>query len=826
MAGADTDSLEYPPELEKLSERPLEGGYRVVERDGHPDLLGSGAWAHVFRAEGPLGDPKALKILRPQHAQDADAVKRFTAEAKRLISVRHPNIVSLEITGEWNDDGKITAIPYFIMEFVDGRSLEKWAKKRHETRIFPAPDQTAALIRQLATALGFVHSQNIYHLDLKPENILVSNDGTPKIGDFGLARAFAPDLGPDSPLRLSIGGRNVEAMHPRFRRLLGEVVPDSALEPVFDLFGLGYSLAQVRDCLVASLDPTRRWLFDALILRLTVADTNDDPLPGRSRFQAIERDIPEYDNADNVLESVSKIENPHLHLVEVPELRMAFHPAPPVRIAGGIHVPTTDRLRQVIDTAVFQRLAWMRQLDLVHTVYPGAVHTRLEHALGSYYYALRYVRRLLEYPYFIFHYSSADIEAVLLAALLHDIGHYPMAHAVGDSQELAPLDSHEDVGYDLLTGEESELASSHDREELLDALSSWAPTPEQIALIAFREIPVPEDAPTPYLARRHNLLHSIISGPLDVDKMHYLQMDSCHTGNPVGGSFDAEQLIDSLAISHNRDTIAVTAKGVAAAESFLYARYRMHIDVYWHHTVRGARKVVARSIDHFTYRNREAKALVRSAALRLTDREFLEFLFNGVEHNWAARSLIEHLMTQSVWQSGQHRTVRPIRGLFKRVRTYYHSPDQPHDLSRSQIYAKLEPGRRAKPNLLRYEAAIAKELSAHLRSRLGRSVFAWEVIIDVPVPDSWYTPLVADPRFHPRHESEPLTRISLVAQHIADDFARNSDKIRLFVSPEVEACLEPPDMEQLNDWVLKAIRSVEAGARGSRRRTQVRTAET
>lgn len=809
-------SRRYPRYISDLAGKDLPGDHRytiTAETNDEPVVLGSGSWAFVLQAEGPLGDKKAVKILKQDRAEHAGSVERFLREADRMKEVQHPNIVSVESVGRFGEADD--ALPYYVMEYVSGSEITKWAHEWKTTGRFPTPDETASLIRQVLTALLHVHRHQIYHLDLKPANILVSTDGTPKVGDFGLARAVAADLpespSPSPPPFRSLGGRELPAMHPRFRLLLGHTIREADLEPVFDLFGLGYTLSRIRDFLAARLDESQQYILDSLIFRLTAAELDHSLYPSRKRFLPAELAIDEYTDVAQPLEDVVKLENPRYHLVAVPELEMAAHPEPPIRIASGIHVPTTARVRAVIDTAAFQRLAWMRQLDLVHLVYPGAVHTRHEHALGTYYYTLRYLRRLLEHPYFVFHCSTTDIKATLLAGLLHDIGHFPLAHAVADAQELR-LGEHEDVGRTLLEGKRTALVPPEHQEDLLRIIRRrWDVDPARVAAIAF--VRYTREGELNYAERHHNLLNSIIDGPLDADKLHYLQMDSIHTGNPVGQHFDAEQLVDALTLTASRDGIAVTHKGVAAAESFLYARYRMHIDVYWHHTVRAARTLVGRAIDYFIRgpQNRPSRArrsIIEGAAISATDHDFLECLLEEFDETSASGKMIRHLIYEHVWPDGERRSTRPRRGVFKRIRTYFDDPSTSGAVRR-EVFHLLDPNRRAS-DLLSWEKAIAKALTEKLEDRIE----TWEVILDIPRPDEDRWPFidVCDATVDGRTTTRSLADVSAVARDIGADFGMNASKIRLYCSPRVARLIEDADASSLNDWVRDAIRE-------SRRRT-------
>ena len=103
-----------------------------------------------------------------------------------------------------------------------------------------------------------------------------------------------------------------------------------------------------------------------------------------------------------------------------------------VRIPPELNVPLTDRVRALIDTAEFRRLAGISQLGLVSLVYPAAIHTRFEHSLGVYRLALMFLRQLSYDRRFAALVTPADAELFLVAALLHDLGHWPFCHPIED----------------------------------------------------------------------------------------------------------------------------------------------------------------------------------------------------------------------------------------------------------------------------------------------------------------------------------------------------------------------------------------------------------
>lgn len=219
----------------------------------------------------------------------------------------------------------------------------------------------------------------------------------------------------------------------------------------------------------------------------------------------------------------------------------------------------------LVDTGAMQRLRYVRQLGLAHLVYPGATHTRFEHALGTYHLA-RLTLGILQERGDLRALPADEAAVVRAAALLHDIGHYPFAHAL----EEIGAPHHEDVGRTLITsGDVARL--------LVERIAPDAPA-RVAALIG---------------GRSESPLQGLVSGSLDLDKIEYLKRDALMCGVPYG-EIDVDRLINSLTLvqvsagGSSRSVIGVTEKGLSALESLLFAKYQMYRNVYWHHAVRSA----------------------------------------------------------------------------------------------------------------------------------------------------------------------------------------------------------------------------------------------
>lgn len=221
---------------------------------------------------------------------------------------------------------------------------------------------------------------------------------------------------------------------------------------------------------------------------------------------------------------------------------------------------------RIIDTPEFQRLRYIRQLGLAHLVYPGATHTRFDHALGVYHLARRTLRILSERGE-LERVDAVDCRLVPYAALLHDIGHYPFSHAVEELDPERVPEHHEQLSGRFLRAR-----------ELADAISGLGRgAADRIEKLIRGE----SDSP----------LQGLVSGSLDLDKIEYLNRDAMFCGVPYG-VVDVDRLLHALTLlrdpASGRLEIGVHAKGLAALESLLFAKYQMFRNVYWHHAVRAA----------------------------------------------------------------------------------------------------------------------------------------------------------------------------------------------------------------------------------------------
>ncbi len=443
----------------------------------------------------------------------------------------------------------------------------------------------------------------------------------------------------------------------------------------------------------------------------------------------------------------------------IPEL--AATPLAKVRLGDGRDVALTPRVAAVVDHPAFQRLRRVRQLGPTHLVYPGATHTRFEHSLGVYGTARAFLLALLHDADFAASVREADILALLAAALLHDVGHYPFAHSLeAVHREGFDTPRHERLAAAIVEGRAPGLPRG--RRPIADILRfEWRVSPERVVrLIAGEGI---GEAP-----RIDRILRSVLSGAVDADKMDYVERDSVHLGVPYGRHYDRARLLAALTLTEAGDALAIRASGKISAEFFVFCRHAMFSEVYWHHTVRAASAMVQWALADHVRREQPDPRDLASVLLTHGDDALLSWL-----HACAPEGSVTDRLLRGL--SGDRRR------LYKRLVTW------------SQAYAE-EPKRRA------WQAVYDADSDAHeaMRQRIARAladlaghpVHEASVLLDVPPRDKDRVEHIAVRFEGVSGQGEyPLAELSSLVAGVQRDMLRVVKKIRVFVEPSLAAAL-------------------------------------
>ncbi len=422
-------------------------------------------------------------------------------------------------------------------------------------------------------------------------------------------------------------------------------------------------------------------------------------------------------------------------------------------------IPLGPREEKLIGTASFLRLQKVKQLGFVYRVWPGSTHTRYEHSLGTYYLAVRALRSLLMRGNDggLYGVSPSSVQTLVVASLLHDIGHYPYSHTL---EELGyPIIPHEKVGRAVI--EKSEIADILEKDYHL--------SPERVAdfIDPPRTKPLPPD---------DELLRSLLSGALDVDKLDYLARDARACNVPYGG-VDVARLQAALRIHpnvHGTRRIVVTHKGISPLHSLLHARQEMFDNIYWHHTSRAMQIMLLRAVQEALL-----AGVLQAGQLAGLDDASLLALLTSASMPPNTRALAEGLELR-----------RPYKGVLEISR------------QAGSLYKRLD--------ALFWDAQrrrrIEQLLAAELATALEIDVADYEVLLDIPRPekyemDVWVT-----------FTNPPVGMDSLVTWVQAtglqpDDLARyeqHQRRIRVIVNER----LRPPLLAHRDDILLPFLENL------------------
>lgn len=591
----------------------LEHGFEELS----PFKTGSTAsvWVVVDRA---LRQKRVLKFPRPRLSKLRKILRIIRAERERMAALNHQNIIKIFSAGELELEygSEKYMFPYFIMEYLDG--VQDFDAYIEDAAVPLSSVQVAEYFRDILAGVEYLHSQDIIHCDLKPGNILIAPGRPALIADFGYAKHLPRETAPDTAVTGVTVTRHYA--HPDLKRRIQEYssdsnaqeisIPTGELRVAFDLFALGRTFLYVLQCLqrregkyhhlgerlTPILAPYQRLflafvskrLLDGQVEERNKGELETDVIPGLPDSAMKELC---YALSSDALTDVEKLLNLYDLEREIPELNP--HLSTYIQIPGQ-QVPITSRVEKLINHPTVARLSQVSQLGFVSLLYPGACHTRFEHVLGTFAHCCGYVRALwYDSSNCLFQclLRRADIELILASALLHDIAQYPMAH---DLAEVASEFAHERYTRQML--EHTEPGTEGSVGDILR--TEWGIDTEQLLGVLNA---------TEQSSVRERLLKSIISGPLDCDKLDYLKRDCVHTGVKFGAAIDEERLLRNLTIVYSSTTrherrsvdgamvpkevlevigIGTREKALVIAESLWRVRRDMFRQVYWHHTVR------------------------------------------------------------------------------------------------------------------------------------------------------------------------------------------------------------------------------------------------
>jgi HD superfamily phosphohydrolase len=560
---------------------------------------GSGVVATV--EDKNLKRKRALKVSRPSPGKERLLAKVLQSETESLLRLSHPNLIQIFAQGVVHLGDQ--DYPYYVMEYVEGvRDSDDYLEREGLTQ-----DEVLKIFMGVVSAVEYLHDQHTIHMDLKPGNILVTPTCVPIISDLGFAKQLR--IGNSGTM---IGGTE-GYIHPDARSLVQEAKTDpnrlrgqaerSALKTSWDLFSLGKTFLKLLKVVDEKnhkvLTPYARRYLKLLACRLLDGqNTDDERALGLSLFTFKEIKYEAVSQARIDLEKLTGIYNLE---ARIPELNL--HIQDTIQASTLAVTPFTGRVREILSHPTVMRLGIFTQLGLLNLVYPTATHTRLEHSIGTFSVLGRYILALYNdplNPLFRQIMSEEDLRASLLSALLHDIGHYPLAHDFEDAD--STMFSHTKLGEEILTQEGNSLCA------LIEKKDGWnVPVARILSILKAKPLMLEGTL-------KDRILHTLISGPIDADKIDYLMRDSLRLGLNYGKGTDLERLLRTLTIVFREQdgktyaALGIHEKGKIPAEAIAFARYAMFGQVYWHHAYRSIKAMLQRMVWEILGQGKDEKA--------------------------------------------------------------------------------------------------------------------------------------------------------------------------------------------------------------------------
>lgn len=580
--------------------REVEGRYSLEKPIG---LGGSGITVLLVTTDGK--ERAVAKLARPAPGVADQLNRNLRKEMTSMRGLRHQNVIRVLA----HSDGVETGHPYYIMEFLeDVDDADEYLKARLAEEPRSADEHLVSIVRQSLLALQYVHSQGIVHLDIKPPNLFIDRNGLLVMADFGFAKHLESE---DGDITSNVGGTK-RYMHPDYFRLMTSVEEDTRalreslerdkLQYAWDIFSLGAAFLELLE-IADSADPDGYSSYTRRYLRL-LASRMLDGRADHARIMGVPvansvlglstsaLDQIRVASATQALEDLKKLTRERDLGMLAPEANRYHEQI--VQAATHSSVAFSNRVQALVETEAVRRLVHLPQLGLVHLVYPTATHSRFEHTIGAYAMVCKYVRGLYNdsiNPIFRQLLSVEDLSVALAASIVHDIGHYPLAH---DLEEV----DREIFGHDVRA---SDLLADGSEVGRVLADGEWS-----VPLERLRRIVGPSRDGLPIMDQ---MIRALIDGPLDADKIDYLIRDSENLRLPYGKGIDYERLVMHLTVTIeevlNRPEVSLSIheNGKIAAESIAFARYALYGAVYWHRTHRAAKAM----LQHLAYTALDAR---------------------------------------------------------------------------------------------------------------------------------------------------------------------------------------------------------------------------
>jgi HD superfamily phosphohydrolase len=694
------------------------------------------------------------------------------------------------------------------------------------------------LIRRLCVQLHTMHSAGYAHGDISAGNVAVDERGIVHLIDF-------EHIVSAENLDRTRAGATPGYTHPdKISRIgQGAVAVDDHIS--WDMFGLGRTILAILDAALPhrfpELTPRAQRairLIGCLLLGGRDDGSSDVALGLPPSFLAEQRFL----RVADAIAAIDRVTGRARLDVAIPELDRSYENV--TRVSTQSTAPFTARVRSILNSREMQRINEFHQLGLISFIWPTATHKRYEHAIGTFGMTCGVVRSLLvdpQNPLFTVLVTPKLIRTVLVAALLHDVGHFPLAHDLEEAY-FSAFD-HEERSIRLITS--GDLANTIRS----TGADGWDADPHDVASVIAGH-PVTEASIPPGIC---GLLHSIISGPIDSDKLDYLRRDSERLFVRAGQGMDIDRVVSSLTVAlvpgkggEHVLRMAIRSKGRRPAE--LVGRVRSHMFgvAYWHHSYRAIKAMIhwmvwsciesagrtGSKVDHVVgklakqfFKDLDASHEIFQASAQLlatpeppsrrgavpvaeafvldwlADRggpDAIEMVSLLQSQRWYKSVLtIDHFANESEYGDDQE-DVRVIERIWLSLQTIFKSPER----ERWKLRMKLARGTQAR---------LAAWLSGRMQGNAGTIVFDFQrqrdrliaaagsrtlFLIDVPDPTRAFQPPLYYTRIERRSSLgvDPAQAIAAIRSYdgtrLSDEFVIANGHVRLLCHPDFDEFVE------------------------------------
>ncbi len=730
--------------LPKLGDFPIylaEIADRLAARYTFVEIAGEGKTGLACRIKSnQTGRDYCLKTIRESVADPVERNRTKSTlekEVSILSPLSHrclPAIYEYDLSGD---------LPFYISTYHPGTPCNRFLD---EGRSFSIADAFTVVL-SLLSVMHYVHSQGRTHCDLHLGNVMIHED-VMAVGilviDFSSGHRDSDTSG-DTQIRGAKRFLPTRDQH-RFHQTVNRANSESVFQAA-DFRAVGMLLAALGPALMKHANPLQRIAFNNFHKAL-----QDERI----------RNWPDATSQLRYVMDPERIINENLDL----SLRDdGTKPAIPLPSSNG--VPVGGAPLAVINSEAFQRLRGIRQLSFCEFYYPGATHTRFEHSIGVYGMAQRALSHLVNDRTFRESFTSVEVRGFLLAALVHDIGHYPHAHVL------------EQYAVSRFPGNlNAKTAASHEAH----AVHLMERNPELRSQIIERWGQSSFDCASKVIVNKARALSELLDGPMDIDKLDYLSRDAVHCGVKFGDGLDVDGLLRSLRCLPSGG-MAITMEGVPMAEGLMILQDQMLSHVYWNEYSRSLICMFHALIAHLVEKDVTGfVGLVTNFKKSSSDVEAIEkYVLPRIARMPATRR--DKLMKLAT------AFVRPRFSDVYTVLRAYRSDDVIPESAITNIYSAIVRDTTHSGTELSQVPIIWKHVTSLRKAFMGAfgekgiQIDPLQIVIDVPYGKAARRTVLVQRQANA--EPVPITEVSHLSSSIFDKPAAYLSPVRVFIDPEI-----------------------------------------